>query len=221
MATARSDMADLATARANVYGMLADVFRAEPSEAFLYHLKGPEMSGALKALGVSLEDMLGDSSPDRLAEDLAVEYAKLFIGPGPRLSPHESLHVDSGCGGNDFWGEETVQVKKFMEAAGVAVDESFTGMPDHISAELEFMQMLAVQEASYWAKGKEGSARSIKRVQQRFFDDHLSQWIPGFCHKVIEQAELPYFKTMAELTKDFIDLERTSLGGQDIAAQGA
>ncbi len=40
MATPRNDMVEVATARANVYGLLADVFREEPSEALLSKLGG-------------------------------------------------------------------------------------------------------------------------------------------------------------------------------------
>ncbi|PIW26467.1 MAG: hypothetical protein COW30_14660 [Rhodospirillales bacterium CG15_BIG_FIL_POST_REV_8_21_14_020_66_15] len=211
MKTARKDMAEMATARADVYGLLAEVFRAEPSESFLSCLQGPEFSQALTALGSSPEAIFGDLADRQLAEELALDFTRLFVGPGPRLSPHESLHVETPCGGNDFWGVETVEVKKFMEGAGLTLDDSFTGMPDHISAELEFMQRLAIQEAAYWTDGDKESARGAMAVQRRFLDEHLSRWLPRFCDKVAARAEQPFFREMAKLTKAFVGFERDTL----------
>lgn len=221
MDTARkNDKAEMARARANVYSLLAHVFRAEPSEDFLSNLKGPEFSDALEALGTSPLGVFQNTPPGRLAEDLAIEFSKLFIGPGPRLSPHESLHVENGCGGNEYWGEGTVRVKKFMAAAGLEVADEFSGMPDHISAELEFMQLLAEQEATYWTDDNIEAAGNITLVQQRFFDEHLSQWVPQFCDKIVDQAELPFFKEMAELTKGFVAFEQDIFTAQETARNG-
>ena len=55
-----TEMAETATARANVYGLLTAVFRAEPSSSFLARLKDPEILGVLEGLGVSLGDDFRD-----------------------------------------------------------------------------------------------------------------------------------------------------------------
>ena len=99
---ARTDMADAATARSHIYGLLATVFRAEPSEAFLKEMKDAGSAGVFSDLGIDLgEEFLGRSERE-LADDLAVEYARLFLGPGEHISPHESVHgeVDGGD-----WGQ--------------------------------------------------------------------------------------------------------------------
>ena len=98
MVTPRNDMAEMATARANVYGLLADVFREEPSEALLSKLREPEFTGALQALGISLDVALESSSRALLVEDLALEITWLFIAPGSNISPHDSMHVEARFG---------------------------------------------------------------------------------------------------------------------------
>lgn len=212
MTSARKDMAVTATARSNVYGLLAGVFRAEPSSELLAQLRTPEFSGALEALGISLGGSFFVTSNDNLVEDLAVEFTRLFIGPGPHLSPNESVHIETESKQEPgFWGPETVKVKKFMEAAGLAIDDSFTGMPDHISAEFEFMQQLALKEAEAWAEPNQEFATNILKIEKRFLDEHLSQWIPRFCDKVIEMAEEPFYREFAEVTKGFIDFDGDSL----------
>ncbi len=209
MGTARKDMAESATARGNVYGFLAAVFRAEPTVSMIQEIKGPGFSEALSGLGFTLGEEYYEASDDQLVEDLAIEFTRLFIGPGPHISPYESTNIQ-GMNKLDatLWGPQTVKVKKFIEAAGLEYDESFTGMPDHISAELEFMQRLTAKEAEAWAKPDEEFAANIVKIEERFLGEHLSQWAPRFCDEVIERSEHPFYRGFAEVTKDFLEFER-------------
>lgn len=212
MTTARNDMAETATSRSNVYGLLATVFRAEPSATFLARLKAPEFADVLESLDLSLGDDFHDSPCEKLVEDLAIEYTRLFIGPGPRISPHESVNIETGNAMEaTLWGPQTVKVKKFIEAAGLEYDESFSGMPDHVTAELEFMQRLAAKEAEAWATPNEEFVTNILKIEERFLDEHLSRWASRFCDKVIEMSEHPFYKAFAEVTKGFVEYEGKNL----------
>ena len=212
MANPGIDMADMATARANVYGLLADVYREEPSESFLSKLGEPEISAPLKALNLSLDTMFKSVSKQQLVEDLALEYTRLFIGPGSHISPNESMHTEARFGEpNSFWGERTVAVKKFMEGAGVAIQDSFSGMPDHITAEFEFMRQLLMEEAEAWNNGDKELGANILRIENRFYEEHLSQWIANFCDKVSDTAEHVFYKQFADVTRGFIQFESNIL----------
>jgi TorA maturation chaperone TorD len=212
MTTARKDMAETATSRSNIYGLLAAVFRAEPSAAFLAQVKSSEFANALESLDLSLGGDFQDTPCDQLAEGLAVEYTRLFIGPGPHISPHESMNMEfENPMEGTLWGPQTVKVKKFIEAAGLEYDESFGGMPDHVSAELEFMQRLATKEAEAWEEPNEEFATNILKIEERFLDEHLSRWISRFCETVIETSEHPFYQGFAEVTKGFLEYEGKSL----------
>ena len=207
-----AEMAELAAARANVYGLLAAVFQAEPSSSFLTRFKDPEILGVFEALGLSLGDDFQDLPSDRLREELAIEFTKLFLGPGGHISPHESIHLDRGSAKDaDLWGQATVAVKRFMEGAGLAVDNDFSGMPDHICAELEFMRKLCEFEAAAWIREEEDTALNCQQVQKRFVEEHLVQWIPNFCDKVMDMTRMPFFKEMAKVTKGFVAYEQENL----------
>lgn len=207
-----NDMAKTAGARSNVYGLLSMIYMVEPSSSFIDELRDGELSQALTGLGLSLGDDFRETPVNKLVEDLAVEYAKLFIGPGPHLSPHESVHIDTGSpADNELWGAQTVKVKCFIEAAGLSYDEKFSGMPDHISAELDLMKLLAEKEAQAWSAGNKDEAMGCLEVQKKFFDEHLSKWAPQFCGKVAKKATLPYYREMAEVTKKFLEFEQENL----------
>jgi len=214
-----NDNAEMANARANVYGLLADVYRGEPSEAFLKNLRAPEFSGALNALDLSLDELFEDASLSELVEVLALEYARLFIGPGSHISPHESMHVTARFGEpNSLWGAATVAAKKFIEATGLEISESFGGMPDHISAEFEFMQKMAVKEAQAWSDGDKELGGNIQNIEKRFFEDHLSQWVANFSTKVVDNSNSPFYRQFAEVTIEFIAFAAEALnGGHDEA----
>lgn len=212
MATPRNDMAEMATARANVYGLLANVFREEPSEALLSKLGEPEFSGVLQALDISLNEMFENTSHAQLAEDLALEFTRLFIGPGSHISPHESMHREARFGEQkSLWSKQTVAVKKFMAAAGLKTDDSFSGMPDHFSAEFEFMQQLLLKEAEAWTNEECELGANILTIEKRFYEEHLSQWVANFCDRVIDAARHPFYRQFSEVTKGFLDYEGRSL----------
>jgi len=212
MASPRNDMAEMASARANVYGLLADVFREEPSEALLSQLREPEFSGALHALNLSLDEVFESTSLSELVENLALEFTRLFIGPGSHISPNESMHVEARSGeSNTLWGPQTVEVKKFMAAAGLTVDDAFSGMPDHISVEFEFMQRLLLKEARAWADNDPEPGLNILKIETRFYEEHLSQWVSNFCDRVIESTDHIFYRQLSEVTKGFIDFEKETL----------
>lgn len=212
MATPQNDMAQMATARANMYGILADVFQEEPSEAFLSELKGPEFAGALKALNLSLDEMYENITIAELVEDLSLEFTRLFIGPGPHISANESMHVNARFGEpNAYWSQQTVDVKKFMQAVGLTLNESFSGMPDHLSAEFEFMQQLLIKEAEAWKAEQHELGSNILKIEKRFYDEHLSQWVGNFCDKIHDASRHPFYTRFSEVTKGFIDFEHETL----------
>ncbi len=162
-----------------------------------------------------MEVDLGDSfysDPEPEVRDaLVLEFTRLFIGPGRHISAHESIfvEVDSGAGG--LWGAKTVEVKKFIETAGLDYEAGFTGIPDHVSVELEFMQKLAEWEADKWIQEDRKSAEYCLSVQRMFLGEHLLCWIPQLCGAILDQAELPFYRAMAELTNNYMEFERQSI----------
>lgn len=201
----RKDMADH---RSNIYGLLALIYRREVTPDLLCQVKDPRFLGVFTDLGVEGIEAFLQSSEEKLIEDLTVEYARLFLGPGKHISPHESVHHQREDGDwGTLWGATTVEVKKFIEATGLEYEPDYKGMPDHVSVEFEFMAALARREAQAWAESDEAIAMSCVAMQKKFLEEHLIQWIPDFCEKVIQLAELPFYHAVAELTRSFIEFE--------------
>jgi len=199
--------AEGARIRSNIYGFLSSMFREEINAERLRQIKGPVIQEVLSEMGVQYEIFFQDNQ-DQLLEDLAVEYARLFLGPDKHISPHESVHHqrDDGDWGT-HWGGSTVDVKKFIETAGLKYKQEYTGMPDHISVELDFMKEAAGREAQAIEEKDWEGALYCQKMEKKFIYEHLIKWIPSFCDKIISQAEISFYGDLADVTKKFVTLE--------------
>ena len=210
-----TDMTDLevqekaegARIRSNIYGFLSSMFREEITAERLRQIKGPAIKEVLSEMGIQY-DIFSKKDQDQLLEDLAVEYTRLFLGPDKHISPHEAVHHqrDDGDWGV-HWGGSTVDVKKFIETTGLEYKQEYSGMPDHISVELDFMKEAAGREAQALEEKDWEGALYCQKMEKKFIYDHLIKWIPAFCDKIISQAEISFYGDLADVTKNFINLE--------------
>ena len=206
------EMTAVARQRSNVYGLLATLYRQEVTSGFLQQLKNPQFLGVLSDLGIQLGDDFFQRNEEELLEEMAVEYTRLFLGPGKHVSPHESVHLQrDDAGQGQLWGESTVEVKKFIESAGLDYKSEYKGLPDHISIELEFMQQVTLREKQAWGENDKDGALYCMKIEKKFIEEHLIRWIPIFCDKVIRESELPFYREMATLTKNFMEFEKAEV----------
>ncbi|GBE57213.1 chaperone protein TorD [bacterium BMS3Abin01] len=193
----------------NIYSFLATIYNEEITAPVLRQIRNPRFLEALSSVGVQLDDDMFKGSEDRLVEDLAVEYARLFLGPGKHIPPYESVHHERTDGDwGSLWGADTVAVKKFIESTGLEYRSEYDGLPDHIGVELEFMKEVTRREAQAWEEKDEDGADCCLKIKKKFIEEHLARWIPVFCDKVIAAANLSFYREIAAITKSFIEFER-------------
>lgn len=199
---------ETAEARSSIYSFLSLIYSTEVTENLLKQIKETDMLSTLSDMGASFEKDLLKRPDKELIEDLAVEYTRLFLGPANHISPHESIYHERGDGDwGQMWGADTVAVKKFIETTGLEYKTEYTGLPDHISVELEFMGEVIKREAEAWKDNdREGAAYCLK-IQKQFIEKHLGAWVPAFCEKVVEHAELSFYREIAKLTGNFLKNE--------------
>jgi TorA maturation chaperone TorD len=213
--------AGAAQERSNIYGLLSIIYRQEPTSALIQQIKDPVFREGLAGAGINLEEEFFNQPEEKLLEDLAVEYTRLFLGPGKHISPHESVHHERAADGDwgNLWGKSTVEVKKFIETAGLEYKSEYSGLPDHISVELEFMQEVIKRETQAWKENDREGALYCLKIEKKFFDEHLIRWIPVFFDKIISEAELSFYREMSRLAKSFIELEAKTIDNSLSSAQ--
>lgn len=172
-------------------------------------MNSPELIVAFAGAGIHLGDDFGAGKIMDLADDLAIEYTRLFLGPGKHISPHESVQLKRGSG--ILWGPETSAVRQAYRAAGFDMGEAETNIPDHLSVELDFLALLAREEAQAWAgQGQDRTAKFLQ-LQHSFISDHLGKWAARFCAKVKEEAEFSFYPAFADLLRGYLSGEKAEI----------
>ena len=202
--------------RSHVYGFLATVFREEATAELLDEIEKPEYLRSLSAAGVTFGLDFFARPKQKLLEELAVEYAWLFIGPGGHVAPFASVYL--GGEGGALWGPSTVWVKEFIASAGFDYRPEYHGLPDHVGVELEFMQHVTAQHASAAEQSDADAEAECRRIEEEFVAGHLARWLPEFCQKTIERATLPFYRELAGLAAGFIESESDFLAEARIAS---
>lgn len=136
--------------------------------------------------------------PDR-RQQLAVEYARIFLAAGvfskdePTAVPYESV----------FTGEERLvmgdardNVVAWFRQDGFAVDPALHEPEDHLSFELEYLQVMCVRASKALAKGDLPTLACNLARQVSFIDDHLLNWLPQLASAANDYATLTFYPGM-------------------------
>lgn len=193
-------MAGLARERAALYGLLATLFRQQPSQQLLLTLRTTELREALTLAGMNLDEDFFTADVGELSDELAVVFANLFLLPGRLISPHESVQLKGGSG--LLRGPETARVREYYAAVGFEIDPATPMEPDHVSIELEFLGHLAGEEAAAWETRDSDTACDALHYQCDFLERHPGRWLFDFLHKVESASGSDFYRELARLTGD-------------------
>ena len=194
-------------ARGQAYKLLAHAYYP-PGEGLLELLGRlrPVLSG-LEPLTTELEGM--ESYLRGLADlqELAVEHTRLFPGAvRAEAYPYESMYLDG-----KIMGESTQDVLRQYRQAGLQVAEGYKELPDHITAELEFMYYLRRKESIAIERDNREEADRFHLLAQSFLKEHLARWVPHFAERILESTPTPFYRGLARITRDFIAQEIQAL----------
>lgn len=201
-----------AAARSEVYGFLALAF-ADP---------GSEAPGRLRArwerTEVALEALtcLGEATGCAAAlaaltgEGLRQAYAACFGHAVSKDCPPYEAEYGSA---NIFQKTQTLaDIAGFYRAFGLRLALTFRDRPDHIAAELEFMEFLSRKEAYARASGHTPPQIALcRRAQRSFLAEHLGRWAFGLARRVREKAPQQAYAIFAGLLEGFLAREIRAL----------
>jgi TorA maturation chaperone TorD len=182
-------------ARAEVYGLLAQLYYAPPSEALYAQLRVAVTQAP--SAGAFLETSWGElvATARRLPLDaVADEYAALFGGLGkPEVFLYGSYYL-----GGALNEKPLVALRDELNALGLTRDGAMTETEDHIAYLCEVMRVLIAGD---------DVAISNLASQQRFFAAHLRGWFHALNDAVAAQPQANFYRALAAFTRDFLDVE--------------
>lgn len=192
-----------AASREDVYRLLAACYYS-PTPPLLDERCCEALAGLLAVQAPEAAAQAAEAarrSSGQAVEALAVEHARLFLGPFHLVAPpYGSYYLDE----KTVMGDSTAEVETFYHSCGLHLSEDFNELPDHITAELEFMSYLVfVQRQAEEAGNSEESIR-LKGVQREFLGRFLMPWLEPFTTAVISDGESPFYVALARCTAAFV-----------------
>jgi TorA maturation chaperone TorD len=182
-------------ARAEVYGLLANLYIAPPAKEL--HAQLAVAVTEAPARGAFLERAWGDvvAATRRLScEQIADEYEALFGGLGrPEVFLYGSFHIAGKLNEKPL-----VDLRRDLRVLGLERPASVSETEDHIASLCEVMRYLIAGE---------DLAVSNLPAQRRFFDAHLRGWVDGFCETLGAHPRADFYGALAAFMRDFLAIE--------------
>ena len=190
-----SSALDEETARAEIYGLLAQLYYAAPTEELLASLQVAPTEAP--AAGAFLEEpwrALVGVSRAMDAAAIATEYDALFGGVGKPEIYLFSSHYLSG-----FLNEKpVVRLRTELAALGLERDAAMSETEDHIAYLCEVMR--------YLIAGDDVAVANLTR-QQAFFAEHLQPWVMTLCDVVAGHPKAGFYGRLALFSRAFFSVE--------------
>ena len=190
-----NDGLDEEIARAEVYGLLAQLYQAPPAPELLANLRvaATEAPVAGAFLEEPFRQLVGAA---RACSDAAVadEFEALFGGVGkPEVWAYGSHYLSGFL--ND---KPLVRMRSDLAALGLGRDESRAETEDHIAYLCEVMR--------YLIAGDDVAVANLTQ-QQRFFAAHLQAWVERLCEAIAAQPRAEFYRAVALFTQAFMNVE--------------
>jgi TorA maturation chaperone TorD len=182
-------------ARAEVYGLLAQLFYAPPSQALYEQIRAaptqaPIPGGLLEA---SWSELVAVAR--RLAsEQVADEYDALFQGIGkPEVFLYASHHLAGALNEKPL-----VALRNTLRRLGLTRADDMAESEDHFAYLCEVMRYLIAGE---------DLAVSRLETQKDFFDAHLRGWPDAMCDQIARHPAADFYRAVAGFAHAFLSVE--------------
>ncbi|MBU9819978.1 molecular chaperone [Rahnella sp. BCC 1045] len=172
--------------------ILGTLFYRQPQDPLLVPLFGLIQDGKLREHWPLEQDALLirlQESADPQA--LAAEFNRLFVGSECAVSPLRSAYVD---------GANEMDIRTFLQQRGMPLGEA---PADHFGAMLL---------AASWLEDQ--SQEDEVGAQITLFDDYLFPWCGKFLGKVEAHATGGFYRTLAEISREALQVMRDELEEQ-------
>ena len=158
-----------------------------------------ESERAIDALELTAHVMNTLEVNDALLDELAADYASVYLNHVIRASPMESVWIDDEGLTHQ---EPMFQVRDYLRRHGLQAEDWRKRSDDHLVIQLRFIQHLL----------SEGELETAAN----FMDEHLLRWLGHFCERVATRCATSWFASAAILThawcEDLRDLLAEILG---------
>jgi TorA maturation chaperone TorD len=194
-----------------IYLFLYRAFIKEVDADFLSFMRSEEMRPMMEALEMNLSPGAIGITDEALLEELAVEYAALFIQPGA-YPPYESIVLEKR-----FLGKPADTVELAYQDAGFDYRQNFPKLfPDHLAIEMLFIASLLTKESEYVSSGDHAAVLEWRGKRAAFMTDHLGKWVMEYLERLQIMTENRFYHKMVVFTKEFLETEFSAVRAESV-----
>ena len=191
-------------ARAEVYGLLSELFYAPPGEElcgrFQVAVTAAPVAGSF--LEGHWQELVAAARRIERAQ-IGREFDALFQGIGkPEVFLYSSYYIAGKL--ND---KPLVALRHDLRALGLERAEGVAETEDHIASMCEVMR--------YLIAGEDGGASHLAG-QRRFFDAHLRDWVESLCESIEAQPAADFYRALARFARDYFAVESQAFDLLDV-----
>lgn len=146
------------------------------------------------AMRNTLATLAKAADPVAQSDDLAADFAAIYLTHGYRVSPCESVWHDED---HLAWQEPTFAVRDWYRRYDLAVSDWRALPDDHLAHQMEFVAWLLEKNEA--------------EAAARFMDAHLLTFLPDFCTLIAERAATDFYRTLAGITRATVAALRQQL----------
>jgi TorA maturation chaperone TorD len=180
------------SARGELYGVLATLFCAPPSQDLLDDIAAASVpgDGVLEQAWTELATACANADVEAVRE----EYEQMFIGVGkPEVLLYGSYYLSG------FMMEKPLAaLRTDLATLGLQRPESVVESEDHIAILCEVMRHLITSDED---------ARVDLGTQKIFFETHMQSWVADMCAAVETHAHANFYRRVARLAACFFEVE--------------
>lgn len=182
-------------ARAEVYGLLSQLFYAAPDAALYSQLQiAPTVAPAPGGYLESSWTEVVAASRRRTQAEAAQEYDAMFAGIGkPDIFLYGSHHMAGSLNERPL-----VALLDSLKALGLTHAEAMTETEDHFAYLCEVM--------CYLIAGDDAGVSNLAS-QQRFFNAHMRGWADTMLEQVASHPAADFYRALAVFAREFLSVE--------------
>lgn len=141
---------------------------------------------------VEIVSELPEQADESFIDELAVDFADIYLTYRLRAAPTESVWLDKD---HLVRQQPMFQVRSIYRKRGLKVTNEQMRSDDHLVTQLQFL-------AHLFKSCKEDEAL---REAAAFLDGHLLRWIGMFSEQVTERCNTPFYGGLARLTSAYLE----------------
>lgn len=180
------------TARADVYGLLATLLYAPPSQDLLDTIGNAPVEGTsvLEQAWAELVAVCKTAQQENARE----EYEQLFVGVGrPEVMLYGSFYLSG------FLMEKPLaELRTDLAGLGLQRSDGVVESEDHLASLCEVMRYLIASDDVVHAN---------LAAQEKFFNTHMRAWVLDCCAAIEASQNAHFYKPVACLARIFFEVE--------------